>query len=244
MPTPDITGPRDNEWSRLWNQLVEFSESYRLAHGHNPSEAARADAIYTFDWIEEVRAAAWRAGRESMAADMARPLDETGMRPSTPNPHLPSAVAPAPAAVSGPSFPEPNPSADGWRPPLGTMRQCADTTCDFMVRFVALGWSHVDTHGASIQHVARPRRLAIDPQLPGDPSVDRFEVVFVDDIGDRTSEGFFPTREAADQDIDRRHRALTGTLYFMGWEVVEHPEAPAPPSPLPQRMPTGNPNFW
>lgn len=37
--------------------------------------------------VAQVKAEAWDEGRESVAADFARPIGENGMRPSTPNPY-------------------------------------------------------------------------------------------------------------------------------------------------------------
>lgn len=41
----DVTTPRDDEWHRLWEGLVQFAESYRREHGYSPNESARADYL-------------------------------------------------------------------------------------------------------------------------------------------------------------------------------------------------------
>lgn len=41
----------------------------------------------TSDDLREVKADVWDEGRESMALDFTRPLDEAGMRTPTPNPY-------------------------------------------------------------------------------------------------------------------------------------------------------------
>lgn len=39
------------------------------------------------EMIDRIKAEAWGQGRESVAHDMLKPLDEFGMRPVTPNPY-------------------------------------------------------------------------------------------------------------------------------------------------------------
>lgn len=45
-----------------------------------------------------------------------------------------------------------------------------------------------------------------------------YEVVFVDDDGER-HEGWFATREEARSDIARRTSEITGTMYFCYWDI-------------------------
>lgn len=45
-PPNEVPVTRDNDWNRLWNGLVNFSERYRREHGYSPSESARTDFIF------------------------------------------------------------------------------------------------------------------------------------------------------------------------------------------------------
>jgi hypothetical protein len=46
----------------------------------------------------------------------------------------------------------------GHRPLRGTIRQCAEPSCNFTVMFTDSGWCHTDTHGQDTSdHAANPQ---------------------------------------------------------------------------------------
>ena len=72
--------------------------------------------------------------------------------------------------------------------------------------------------------IAHPAPEEPEPAPPVEPEPrGRFEVVFVDDDGER-SDGFFHTHEEAQAEIKRIQSTLTSTLYFCFWKVKEHRE--------------------
>lgn len=59
-----------------------------IENWYNTGRMPFAFNMVEFDeMIERLQAEAWKQGRESVAHDMLKPLDEFGMRPVTPNPY-------------------------------------------------------------------------------------------------------------------------------------------------------------
>ena len=73
-----------------WHRGVSIctcGETFTGAHEAHVAQALAADPGVRAAVEREARAEAWDEGRNSLALDFTKPMNESGMRPSTPNPY-------------------------------------------------------------------------------------------------------------------------------------------------------------